>query len=68
MLIVIITIKTTSSYTPGGVTWAYTPFTEDKSTNTQRILFSLANTFIFMGFVITATIILILLYKFKCYK
>ncbi|CAF0778814.1 unnamed protein product [Rotaria sordida] len=68
MLIVIITIKTTSSYTPGGATWAYTPFTEDKSTNTQRILFSLANTFIFMGFVITATVILILLYKFKCYK
>ena len=47
---------------------SYTPFTEDKPTNTQRILFSLANTFIFMGFVITATIILILLYKFKCYK
>lgn len=68
MLIVIITIKTTSSYTPGGATWAYTPFTEDKPTNTQRILFSLANTFIFMGFVITATIVLILLYKFKCYK
>jgi presenilin 1 len=68
MLIVILTIKTTSSYTPGGATWAYTPFTEDKPTNTQRILFSLANTFIFMGFVITATIILILLYKFKCYK
>lgn len=68
MLIVILTIKTTSSYTPGGATWAYTPFTEDKPTNTQRILFSLANTFIFMGFVIAATIILILLYKFKCYK
>ncbi|CAF0955460.1 unnamed protein product, partial [Adineta ricciae] len=68
MLIVIITIKTTSTYTPGGATWAYTPFTEDKPTNTQRILFSLANTFIFMGFVITATVILILLYKFKCYK
>ncbi|CAF3618343.1 unnamed protein product [Rotaria socialis] len=68
MLIVILTIKTTSSYTPGGATWAYTPFTEDKQTNTQRILFSLANTFIFMGFVITATVILILLYKFKCYK
>ncbi|CAF0737294.1 unnamed protein product [Rotaria sp. Silwood1] len=68
MLIVIITIKTTSSYTPGGATWAYTPFTEDKPTNTQRILFSLANTFIFMGFVITATVILIVLYKFKCYK
>ena len=47
---------------------SYTPFTEDKPTNTQRILFSLANTFIFMGFVITATVILILLYKFKCYK
>ncbi|CAF0791334.1 unnamed protein product [Adineta steineri] len=68
MLIVILTIKTTSSYTPGGATWAYTPFTEDKPTNTQKILFSLANTFIFMGFVITATVILILLYKFKCYK
>lgn len=48
--------------------FSYTPFAEDKSTNTQRILFSLANTLIFMGFVITATIILILLYKFKCYK
>ena len=48
--------------------FSYTPFTEDKPTNTQRILFSLANTFIFMGFVITATVVLILLYKFKCYK
>jgi len=48
--------------------FSYTPFSEDKPTNTQRILFSLANTLIFMGFVITATIILIVLYKFKCYK
>lgn len=47
---------------------SYTPFAEDKTSNTERILFSLANTFIFMGFVIVATIILILLYKFKCYK
>lgn len=68
MLIVILTIKLTTSYTPGGATWAYTPFAEDKSTNTERILFSLANTLIFMAFVITATIILIVLYKFRCYK
>ncbi|CAF1593389.1 unnamed protein product, partial [Didymodactylos carnosus] len=68
MFIVIVTIKTTTSYTPGGAQWAYTPFTEDKQTNTQRILFSLANAMIFMAFVIAATFILILLYKFRCYK
>lgn len=52
----------------GGATLVYTPFNEDQQSNGTKLWMSIANASIFISVVIVMTIVLIILYKFKCYR
>lgn len=68
MIIVVATVTSVTNYTESTGTFFYTPLSEKSSTGAARFGISLANTLIFLSVVIVMTIVLILLYKFSCYK
>jgi presenilin 1 len=67
---VIISLSLIKSYQQsGGQNLIYTPFDESQTSNGgTKLWMSIANASIFISVVIVMTIVLILLYKFKCYK
>ncbi|CAL1542420.1 unnamed protein product [Lymnaea stagnalis] len=68
MAVVVATISTVNYYTDTGTYLIYTPF-HDKTDNTgTKIWQSLANSLIMLGGIVVMTIVLLLLYKYKCYK
>ncbi|XP_046911796.2 presenilin-2 [Dermatophagoides farinae] len=68
MLVVVVTMNTISFYRSTNVYMVYTPFTDQTVAPTTKIWQSFANAFILLGFIIVMTTILIVLYKFRCYK
>ena len=69
LLFVIISLSFVKSYQEsGGATLVYTPFNEDSQSNGTKLWMSIANAFIFISVVIVMTIVLLVLYKFKCYR
>ncbi|KAL4238326.1 Presenilin-1 [Mactra antiquata] len=72
MAVVVATISSISFYTlKDGAYLIYTPFHDEDlpDTNTgTKVWQSLANAFILLGVVIVMTIILLVLYKYSCYK
>lgn len=68
MLVVVATISSINFYTKTNVYLVYTPFTDKNVDTTTKVWQSFANAFIFMGVIVCMTILLILLYKFRCYK
>ncbi|CAD5120394.1 DgyrCDS8965 [Dimorphilus gyrociliatus] len=68
MIIVVATVTSATNYTQSSGTFFYTPLSEKSSTGAARFGISLANTLIFLSVVIVMTVVLILLYKFSCYK
>ena len=68
MLVVVASIASLSFYTHTNIYLLYTPFTNQAVDTTTRVWQSFANAFLLMGVIVLMTMILIALYKFRCYK
>ncbi|XP_022243615.1 presenilin-1-like isoform X2 [Limulus polyphemus] len=68
MLVVVTTISSITFYTETDVYLVYTPFTDQTVDTGTKVWQSFANALILMGVIVCMTILLILLYKFHCYK
>ncbi|KAK3748726.1 hypothetical protein QZH41_015672, partial [Actinostola sp. cb2023] len=69
MLVVVATISSVTYYTENNGTYlVYTPFHEENGiSSAQKAGEAIANAFIVIGVVLVLTIILVVLYKFRCY-
>lgn len=69
MVVVIVTISSVTYYTEdSGVYLVYTPFHETSSNPGVKAWNALANAAIILGVIAVMTFLLILAYKYKCYK
>ncbi|KAF8381609.1 sel-12 [Pristionchus pacificus] len=73
MAVVVLTMNTVEFYsepvTASDATSLYTPFLSDEEDDTStRVLSALGNAGIMIGVIVVMTFVLILLYKYKCYK
>jgi hypothetical protein len=68
MLVVVVTMNSISFYSSTSVYMVYTPFTDQNVDTTTKVWQSFANAFILMAVIVVMTIVLIVLYKFRCYK
>ena len=70
MIVVVTTITSVSYYTDqsGGQFLIYTPFHSENANTTTVVWESIANSLIMIGVIVGMTIVLVLLYKYRCYK
>lgn len=68
MLVVVATMSSITFYTQTNTYLVYTPFTDQTVDTPTKVWQSFANAFILMGVIVCMTLLLIMLYKFRCYK
>lgn len=68
MLVVVATINSVSFYNVKDMYLVYTPFHETSPEPSTKVLNAVANSLILISVVIVMTVILIALYKYRCYK
>jgi len=68
MLVVVATISSITFYTTRSGYLIYTPFPEQGESAGSKLWQSIANAMILLGAVVVMTFVLILLYKYECYK
>lgn len=68
MVVVVATISSVRFYSIKDVYLVYTPFHEESPETGTKVWNAVANSFILMGFIIVMTVLLIVLYKHRCYK
>ncbi|KAG1663365.1 Presenilin-2 [Nymphon striatum] len=68
LLVVVATIRSVLFYTYTTTYLPYTPFSEKNQTTGTKLLHSLYNALIMMAVVVVMTVVLIALYKYRCYK
>ncbi|KAK4288805.1 hypothetical protein Pmani_038189 [Petrolisthes manimaculis] len=68
MLVVVATVSSVTFYTEKGTYLLYTPFHEQSNAFGDKLYDAVRNALILLGVVIVLTIVLIILYKKRCYK
>lgn len=68
MLVVVATISYVNFYSVKDVYLVYTPFHEKSSDVSTKVWNAVANSLILMAVIVVMTILLIVLYKYRCYK
>lgn len=68
MFVVVLTLNKIKFYTSTNVYSIYTPFIEDSADPGIKILNAFANAGILLSVIVVMTIVLIVLYKYRCYK
>eukprot|EP00047_Mylnosiga_fluctuans_P018645 m.73473 g.73473 ORF g.73473 m.73473 type:complete len:493 (+) comp7724_c0_seq1:147-1625(+) len=69
MVCVIAVLKSVSYYSQGGQQFAYTPYQENgSSSSSQQFGGALLNVIIIIAIIVVMTLVLVVLYKYRCYK
>ncbi|XP_045601291.1 presenilin-1 [Procambarus clarkii] len=68
MIVVVATVSSVTFYTEKGAYLLYTPFHEESQSIGDKVYDALRNALILLGVVVILTIVLIFLYKKRCYK
>lgn len=68
MVVVVATISSVNFYSVKDMYFIYTPFHEESPDTSTKVWNALANSLILMGVIVVMTILLIVLYKQRCYR
>ncbi|XP_066155719.1 presenilin homolog isoform X2 [Euwallacea fornicatus] len=68
MVVVVATISSVNFYSVKDMYFLYTPFHEESPDTSTKAWNAIANSFILMAVIVGMTILLIVLYKYRCYK
>jgi presenilin 1 len=68
MVVVVATISAVNFYSVKDLYLVYTPFHEESSDTSTKVWNAAANSLILMAVIVVMTVLLIILYKYRCYK
>ncbi|XP_019769236.2 presenilin homolog isoform X1 [Dendroctonus ponderosae] len=68
MVVVVATMRAVNFYSVKDVYFVYTPFHEESPETSTKVWNAIANALILMTVIVIMTILLIVLYKYRCYK